>query len=99
MVDGSIQSTFRENKMENTKFSFFYQTLKYLEFLQFDSYPLLIILFLNPQKSDLPHDQLFFNKMMHYALPLRGYLDKTFPNHWIGGRGPTKWPARSPDLT
>lgn len=26
-------------------------------------------------------------------------LDKQFPNRWICRSGPTRWPARSPDLT
>ena len=35
----------------------------------------------------------------HFALPVRQWLDEVFPSRWIGRRGPTEWPARSPDLT
>ena len=35
----------------------------------------------------------------HYALDVRAWLDEKFPNRWIGRRGPTEWPPRSPDLT
>ena len=35
----------------------------------------------------------------HYSLQVREWLDKKFPNRWIGRRGPIEWPARSPDLT
>ena len=35
----------------------------------------------------------------HYSLKVREWLDKKFPNRWIGRRGPIEWPARSPDLT
>jgi len=27
------------------------------------------------------------------------FLDETFPGRWVGRRGPTAWPPRSPDLT
>lgn len=35
----------------------------------------------------------------HYAAIVRQFLDETYPNHWIGRRGPIAWPARSPDMT
>jgi hypothetical protein len=35
----------------------------------------------------------------HYVLGVRTYLDEQFPGRWIGRRGPTEWPARSPDLS
>ena len=35
---------------------------------------------------------------VHYALPVRKWLDDKLPNRWIGRRGPFEWPARSPDL-
>jgi hypothetical protein len=37
----------------------------------------------------------------HWGLTVRKYLNKTFPNRWIGrGRdGPIPWPPRSPDIT
>ena len=35
----------------------------------------------------------------HFALPVREYLNRTFPNRWIGRGSPRLWAARSPDLT
>lgn len=40
----------------------------------------------------------------HWHLDVRGFLNKTFPNRWIGLNGPNdltlcSWPLRSPDLT
>ena len=35
----------------------------------------------------------------HTAMNTREYLNKHFPNRWIGKFGPTPWPPRSPDLT
>jgi len=35
----------------------------------------------------------------HYTRHLREYLNKSFPNRWLGRGGPVAWPLRSPDLT
>lgn len=35
----------------------------------------------------------------HTALVTREFLNRTFPDHWIGKFGPVPWPPRSPDLT
>ena len=35
----------------------------------------------------------------HYALIARDYLNRTFPNRWIGRGGSRLWAAHSPDLT
>lgn len=35
----------------------------------------------------------------HYARTVRNWLNNNFPLKWIGRRGPTLWPPRSPDLT
>ena len=35
----------------------------------------------------------------HWSLLVRDFLDRTFPQRWIGRDGPTKWPPRSPDIT
>jgi hypothetical protein len=32
-------------------------------------------------------------------MPVRDYLDATFPNRWLGRDGPIAWPSRSPDIT
>ena len=35
----------------------------------------------------------------HYSLAAREILNRYLPDRWIGRRGPTEWPARSPDPT
>jgi len=35
----------------------------------------------------------------HYTWHMREYLNKSFPNCWLGRDGPVAWPWRSPDLT
>ena len=35
----------------------------------------------------------------HYANKVRNYLNEKLEHAWIGRRGTTEWPARSPDLT
>lgn len=35
----------------------------------------------------------------HNGREVRGWLDIHYPGRWIGRFGPTRWPARSPDLT
>ncbi|KAJ4429541.1 hypothetical protein ANN_21710 [Periplaneta americana] len=34
----------------------------------------------------------------HFSRTARRYLDRRFPDRWIGGGGPIAWPPRSPDL-
>jgi len=34
----------------------------------------------------------------HYATVVRNLLDETFPDKWIGRRGPIEFPPRSPDI-
>ncbi|KAG5889471.1 hypothetical protein JTB14_016577 [Gonioctena quinquepunctata] len=34
----------------------------------------------------------------HNSRIVTDYLNRTFPDSWIGTRGPVAWPARSPDL-
>jgi hypothetical protein len=34
----------------------------------------------------------------HYGLGVRTYIDKQFAGRGIGRRGPTEWPARSPEV-
>lgn len=33
----------------------------------------------------------------HFGIGVRNYLNRQFPNRWIGRGGPHPWPARSPD--
>lgn len=35
----------------------------------------------------------------HNARSVRDYLNRHFPNKWIGTNGPVNWPPRSPDLS
>ena len=35
----------------------------------------------------------------HWDLIVRDFLNKTYPNRWIGRNGLTPWPSRSPDIT
>ena len=47
-------------------------------------------------------DELFFQQdgaPPHYALIVRDYLKKVFPQRWFGRRGSIEWPLRLPDLT
>ena len=47
-------------------------------------------------------NELFFKQdgaLPHYALRVRDYLNKVFPQRWFGKRGSIEWPPRSPDLT
>lgn len=84
---------------------FFDETLtgeRYLDFLQFDLVPALAVLFPNDVEPDLPHPRILYQHdgaPPHYAHQVCNFLHQTFPNRWIGRRGPTEWPARSPDLT
>ncbi|KAJ4449220.1 hypothetical protein ANN_00617 [Periplaneta americana] len=34
----------------------------------------------------------------HFSSTARRYLDRRFPDRWIGRGGPIAWPPRSPDL-
>jgi hypothetical protein len=34
----------------------------------------------------------------HWSLNVRDFLDRTFPQRWIGRDGPNRWPPRSPDI-
>ena len=54
------------------------------------------------QLSQSNFDKLFFQQdgaPPHYALRVRDYLKKVFPQHWFGRRGSIEWPPRLPDLT
>lgn len=67
---------------------------KYLEILMNEVVPQL-------QQQPNSHE-LYFHQdgaPPHYSRAVRAYLDETFPEKWIGRRGPIDWPARSPDFT
>lgn len=47
-------------------------------------------------------DNVFFQQdgaPAHYAIIVRDFLNVTFPDRWVGRRGPLEWAPRSPDLT
>ncbi|CAF0839836.1 unnamed protein product [Rotaria sp. Silwood1] len=53
-------------------------------------------------KSRMNLEEIFYmhdGAPAHYAQSVRYFLHETFPDRWIGRRGPIEWPARSPDLT
>lgn len=66
----------------------------YLEMLQEDIVP-AIENEMNIEETIYMHD----GAPAHYAQSVRHFLDKTFPDRWIGRRGWIDWPPRSPDLT
>lgn len=75
---------------------------RYLDMLREQVVPTLAELFPNPLEPNLPNERIWLQQdgaPPHYALPVRNYLNDTFPHRWIGRRGFIEWPARSPDLT
>lgn len=74
----------------------------YLNFLRFEVVPALAVLYPNEDDPDIPHDGIWFQQdgaPPHFGINVRQYLNDTFPNRWIGRRGPVEWAARSPDLS
>lgn len=74
---------------------------KYLDFLRGYLVPTLRNLFPSRRNPGGFDESLWFQQdgaPPHYAVDVRMYVDEIFPNRWIGRRGPTEWPARSPDL-
>ena len=60
--------------------------------------------FVRPQITEMFGDDrdIYFQQdgaPPHYHRDVRAYLDAVFPDAWIGRRGPTEYPARSPDQT
>lgn len=78
---------------------FFRQTLnsdRYLNMLQTSLMDYLENLSLEVRAN------MFFQQdgaSVHSTLPVRRWLDRVFPNAWIGRYSANPWPARSPDLT
>lgn len=73
----------------------------YLDFLQNTLIPDLIQLFPDIQIPTNVDRRIWFQQdgaPPHYAVAVRNFLNTTFPQRWIGRRGPVEWPARSPDL-
>lgn len=68
-----------------------------------DAYLEMLQSFFLPRISQHPlFDRVIFMQdgaPPHFGLNVRAWLDETFPSRWIGRRGPTEWPPRSPDLT
>lgn len=74
----------------------------YLDFLQNTMIPDLIQLFPDIQIPNNLDRGIWFQQdgaPPHFAVTVREFLNRTFPQRWIGRRGTVEWPARSPDLT
>lgn len=68
---------------------------KYLEMLQGNIVPAINGIVQNSFNPVFQHD----GAPAHFDVRVRNFLQEQFPGRWIGRRGPTEWPARSPDLT
>lgn len=74
----------------------------YLNFLQNKLIPDLTRLFPDIQIANTLDSRIWFQQdgaPPHFAVAVREFLHRTFPDRWIGRRGTVEWPARSPDLT
>lgn len=74
----------------------------YLALLQNNVVPTLTNLYPDPANPQVPTNMIWFQQdgaPPHYQINVRQYLNRIFPNRWIGRRGSMEWPARSPDLT
>lgn len=73
------------------------------ETINANNYLEMLELFLEPQlHQDGIADSVVFQQdgtPPHFALNVREYLNRTFPNRWIGRGSARLWPSRSPDLT
>ena len=52
--------------------------------------------------KDFEDEEFYFQQdgaPLHYHRDVRSFLDEILPNRWIGRRGFTEYPLRSPDLT
>ncbi|PNF37781.1 hypothetical protein B7P43_G10765 [Cryptotermes secundus] len=68
----------------------------YLDMLQISIFPTIRELF-GDEKFSMARQQ--DGAPPHYHRDVRAYLDDTVPGRWIGRRGATEYPPRSPDLT
>uniref|UniRef100_A0A8C5R2R6 Transposase n=1 Tax=Leptobrachium leishanense TaxID=445787 RepID=A0A8C5R2R6_9ANUR len=61
----------------------------------------LLTEYVAPQLHDLQPTIIFQQDAAppHWGLHVRGFLNETFPERWIGRGGPIPWPPRSPDIT
>ena len=61
----------------------------------------LLTEYVAPQLNDLQPTIIFQQDGAppHWGLHVRGFLNQTFPDRWIGRDGPIPWPPRSPDIT
>lgn len=70
-------------------------TARYLDMLTDSVIPAI-------QGTNIEFNQVWFQQdgaPAHFGRPILNFVNNTFPNRWIGRRGTTEWPARSPDLT
>ncbi|KAG5889937.1 hypothetical protein JTB14_028946 [Gonioctena quinquepunctata] len=73
----------------------------YLELLQ-NAIESLILEILEDNPDEFGNLEITFQQdgaPPHYYGAVRRYLDEEYRGRWIGRRGSTEWPARSPDLT
>lgn len=72
----------------------------YLNMLENLIHPLIVeIAENNPNEFDMDITFQQDGAPPHFSRQVRNYLDATYTRRWIGRRGPTEWPPRSPDLT
>ncbi|KAG5889187.1 hypothetical protein JTB14_019204 [Gonioctena quinquepunctata] len=73
----------------------------YLELLQNAIEPLILEI-LEDNPDEFGNLEITFQQdgaPPHYYGAVRRYLDEEYRGRWIGRRGSTEWPARSPELT
>lgn len=66
-----------------------------------NSYLALLVDYVAPQLGVLQPSIIFQQDGAppHWGLRVREFLNRTFPDRWIGRDGPIPWPPRSPDIT
>ena len=88
------------DKCKNRGKKFTVDSKKYLQLLQIGYLPELYKQL--PLADPDMKDDIWFQldgASIHTAKIIKEYLEKIFPNRWIGNKGPIPWPPNSPDLT
>ncbi|CAH1110625.1 unnamed protein product [Psylliodes chrysocephalus] len=74
----------------------------YLALLQYNIVLTLSYLYPDSANPQVPVNMILFQQdgaTPHCQINVWQYLNRVFPNRWIGRRGLMEWPARFPDLT